>query len=468
MKARWKITLLITAAGVFAALFFSAFTLWKMVDDQFDLIDDELEALAKRALAISETTGPRNRETQDWLEHLPHWLVVSDAASGRVLFRSEQARLFDLPHLPHKKGILHNVPVPDSVDIDRDDRGRADFRVRCRFSDAGNRRACVAWALSDMQDEFLESLGEVALGLAMFVAVLLAASHVAAGFILRPLAALERQAREISEAHLERRLPLTGAKDEFNALAATLNRVFDRLEHAFLRQKRLIADAAHELKTPLAVIRLTLHNAETGAGAGIGVASGAEDEADSDEKTAWSGLLSQVLRMERLVKSLLDLSILEAGDGIRREWVDLRETLRSLAADYRLPAESAGIALHVEVPETLSVSGDADRLYRAFSNLLDNAVKYNTADGEIRLSARASGDRVLVSLVNTGPGLPGEEAARVFEPFYRVDKSRARELGGAGLGLAIVKRIVDLHGGTVSIQGTAEGYVEVRVELPGA
>ena len=466
MNARRKIALLITAAGVFAALFFSAFTLWKMVDDQFDLIDDELDALAKRALALGDTDGSDNPEVLSRLEHLPHWLVVSDAVSGRVLFRSEQARLFELPHLPHKKGTLHNVPVPDSVDIDRDDRGRADFRVRCRFSDAGDRRACVAWPLSDMQDEFLESLGEVALGLGVFVATLLAASYVAAGLILRPLAALDRQAREISEAHLERRLPLTGARDEFNALAATLNRVFDRLEHAFLRQKRLIADAAHELKTPLAVMRLTLHNAETGATSGMG--TGAEEDGESDERATASGLLGQVLRMERLVKSLLDLSILEADDGIRREWVNLRELLTSLAADYRLLAESAGIALHVELPEALSVSGDADKLYRAFSNLLDNAVKYNTADGEIRLSARASGGRVLVSLVNTGPGLPGEEAARVFEPFYRVDKSRARELGGAGLGLAIVKRILDLHGGAVAIQGAGEGRVEVRVDLPGA
>ena len=454
MSARQKLTLLITAVGLFAALFFSGVTLWKMVDDQFDLIDEELEALAKRALALSDMAEPHNQEALNRLEHLPHWMVVSDAVSGRVLFRSEQARLFDLPHLPHKKGTLHNVPVPASVDIDRDDQGRADFRVRCQFSDAGNRRACVAWALADMQEEFWESVSEVALGLAVFVVVLLFASYVAAGFILRPLAALDRQAREISEAHLERRLPLTAAKDEFNALAATLNRVFDRLEHAFQRQKRLIADAAHELKTPLAVLRLTLHNIEMNA--------------EEGERAELSGLMGQVLRMERLVKSLLDLSILEAGDSIRRERVNVSEILLSLLSDYRLMAENAGIALHAAELDALVVSGDTDKLYRAFSNLLDNAVKYNRPGGEIRLTAQAEGNQVRVVLINTGPALPEEEAPRVFEPFYRVDKSRARELGGAGLGLAIVKRIVELHGGRVTIQGIAQDRIEVQVILPAA
>ena len=181
-----------------------------------------------------------------------------------------------------------------------------------------------------------------------------------------------------------------------------------------------------------------------------------------------AGLLAQVLRMERLVKSLLDLSILEAGDGIRREWVDLRATLDSLASDYQLLAENAGIALHAELPERLTVSGDADKLYRAFSNLLDNALKYNRPEGEIRLAARVSGRQVTVALANTGAVLPENEASRVFEPFYRVDKSRARELGGAGLGLAIVKRIIDLHGGTVAIRPTPDGRTEVRVSLPAA
>lgn len=453
MSARTKIALLITAAGLFAALFFSAFSLWKMLDDQFDLIDESMDRLAKRALAMGGAAAAGDPAALHWLENTPYWLVVREAASGRVLFRSTQARSYDLPEMPTRKATLRRVPVPDGIDIDRDDQGRADFRALCRFSDSGVRRACVAWPLDDLQEEFWESVGEVAMGLAAFLVVLLGASCVAAGFILRPLAALDRQAREISEANLERRLPLTDANDEFNALAATLNRVFDRLENAFARQKRLIADAAHELKTPLAVMRLTLHNAETGA------------EGEPDERTG-SGLLAQVLRMERLVKSLLDLSILEAGDGIRREWVDLREILASLAADYRLLAENGGIALHAELPERLTVSGDADKLYRAFSNLLDNAVKYNAPEGEIRLAARAAGGRVEVVIVNTGPALPEDEVTRIFEPFYRVDKSRARELGGAGLGLAIVKRIIDLHGGGVTIRSAAEGRIEVRVTLP--
>ncbi|MBR5346565.1 MAG: HAMP domain-containing histidine kinase, partial [Deltaproteobacteria bacterium] len=177
-------------------------------------------------------------------------------------------------------------------------------------------------------------------------------------------------------------------------------------------------------------------------------------------------LSEQVLRMERLVKTLLDLSILEASEEIQSERINLCKLLTTLSNDYHLLAQNAGIAFYTEIPETLVVSGDTDKLYRAFSNLLDNAVKYNRPGGEIHLTARRAGPYITVMVSNTGPPLPEDELDKLFEPFYRVDKSRARELGGSGLGLPIVKRIVELHNGRITIQGTPEGLTEVQVTLP--
>ena len=452
MNARSKLTLLITVVGSFAALFFSAVTLWEMLDKQLTLVDVQLKDLSKWALMVSEMVEAQTSEIQTRLKHLPYWITISETASGKVLYRSNQAQHFELPHLPPHKGMLRHVPVPDNLGIKRDNEGCADFRARCMVSHSGKLRICVACSLDNMQKKFWKDVRGISIGFATFVMVLLGTSYMAARLILRPLAVFNQQARAISETHLEHRLPLTNKNDEFNTLAITLNKVFARLEYAFQQRKQFIANAAHELKTPLAIMRLILYNTVTDTG--------------SRGRSKLLELSEQVLRMERLVKTLLDLSILEASEEIQSERINLCKLLTTLSNDYHLLAQNAGIAFYTEIPETLVVSGDTDKLYRAFSNLLDNAVKYNRPGGEIHLTARRAGPYITVMVSNTGPPLPEDELDKLFEPFYRVDKSRARELGGSGLGLPIVKRIVELHNGRITIQGTPEGLTEVQVTLP--
>lgn len=454
MSARIKLTLLITAVGFFAVFFFSTVILWEMLNDEIDLVDDQLKNLSKWALTVNKMAGARTSEIQTRLEHLPYWIVISETASGQVLYRSEQAQHFELPHLPSHKGTLRHVPVPGTLGIKRDDEGCTDFRALCMVSHSGEFRICAARSLDTIQREFWRAVRNVFIAFTTFALVLLGTSYMAAALILRPLPILNRQAQTISENHLERRLPLTSTKDEFNALAATLNQFLDRLEYAFKQQKRLIANAAHELKTPLAIMRLTLYNMKM--------------DIISNNEEKLSELVKQVMHMERQVKTLLDLSVLNITKDICLKRVELHELLASLAADYHIMAESAGITLYTELLEALVVLGDEDKLYRAFSNLLDNAIKYNHSGGEIHLTAQKTGLHVTVVLSNTGPSLPKEEEDKVFEPFYRGDKSREQEPGGVGLGLPIVKRIVELHNGRITFRGTPEGLVEVQVTLPAA
>ncbi|MCR5220373.1 MAG: HAMP domain-containing histidine kinase, partial [bacterium] len=302
--------------------------------------------------------------------------------------------------------------------------------------------------------EFWKRFRGIAIGLVTFAVVLFGASNIAAKLILRPLAILNRQARAISETHLKYHVPRTKANDEFNALAITLNKVFTRLEHAFQRRKRLIAHAAHELRTPLTIMHLSLHNATTNI--------------TQCDKTMLLELLEQVLRMKRLVKMLLELSILETSAKIQPVRVDLHKLLAALADDYYLIAQSTEVALYTELSEPLAVSGDMDRLYLAFSNLLDNAVKYSYPGGEIHLTTQRTDAYVTVVISNTGPPLSEDEAAKVFEPFYRGNNPQARKPEGGGLGLPMVKRIIELHNGRITLQSTPEGYIEVRVLLPEA
>jgi signal transduction histidine kinase len=140
--------------------------------------------------------------------------------------------------------------------------------------------------------------------------------------------------------------------------------------------------------------------------------------------------------------------------------------LSSLVEEYRFPAEAHNITLDVHLPEQVVVHGDAKKLRRAFSNILDNAIKYNVEGGRIELTGDQSSAELTVSVANAGPGVPEAEIPKVFDQFYRVEKSRSNEHGGSGLGLAIVKKIIELHRGKVKFESQEKGWTRITVSLP--
>jgi signal transduction histidine kinase len=162
----------------------------------------------------------------------------------------------------------------------------------------------------------------------------------------------------------------------------------------------------------------------------------------------------------------LNLSALETLSSIDPKPIHVTELLSSLAAEYQFLADARNIKMSIHLPDRLVVQGDSEKLHRAFSNILDNAVKYNVDGGRIELTADPSAAELTVNVTNTGPGVAEAELPKVFDQFYRVEKSRSIQHGGSGLGLAIVKRIIDLHGGEVTFESRQGAWTRVTVSLP--
>ena len=263
------------------------------------------------------------------------------------------------------------------------------------------------------------------------------ATYMIAESCLHPLLVLKQQMSGLSAQNLS--APTAGAPhtlDEIESLSNAFQDMSRRLDQAFEAQRRFSADAAHELRTPLAVIRTRLD-----------VFSKTREHTPEEYQALLESVGRQTERLSLLVQDLLDLSCLDSAGSL--EYVCLAPLLEEVALDAAPLADGRGMTLLVEGDG--AVLGNPLLLARAISNLVENAVKYGREGGSIRLSARSEGDGVSVWVEDDGPGIPPEHRARIFDPFYRVDKSRSRSLGGAGLGLALVRSIVERHGGTVCI-----------------
>jgi len=460
MTVRQKISLLITAAGFLASLVFSCIILWEMMEQPFQIIDSELETAARQAVrTVLEGDKNRNLDAPLFIGDERYWLKIYDRDSGKSIYQSHLATLIEIPEPTPGSSATVSVIIPrGKIHLGQDRQNEVTFRVRNSKISLGGRRflVCAGRPMEKLEEELWDIFIGVGGGLAFSVLLLLAISYFVAGFILKPVRIINDQARDITEKHLDRRIPVGGDRDEFNALAHTLNQVFDRLQHAFLRQKRLLADASHELKTPLTVMRLSLdemRSAYDGNPSGLQVESLAR-------------ATEQVLRMERLVKNLLDLSSLELEDTTTKDPVDVVKILESLITDYGYLADLRNIQMQARLPRQLIVTGNAEKLTRAFSNILDNAVKYNVDGGRVEVVGDQYGVDLTITVTNTGPGVAEAEIEKVFDQFYRVEQSRSLQHGGSGLGLAIVKRIVELHGGETKLESKPGAWTRVTVSLP--
>jgi len=262
------------------------------------------------------------------------------------------------------------------------------------------------------------------------------------GATLRPVEALRRGAEEIS-ASRGGRLPVAGGADELHRLGLTLNAMLDRLEAGRQRQRAFVADAAHELRSPLASLKTQLEVAEH-----LGEPAPLED------------LRPEVDRLTRLVDDLLLLARADEGDPRlrRREPVELTALLREA-----VPA-GARVPVRVSPGSPLWTIGDRSALRRVLDNLVANAVRYASSKVELAVQ-RADADRLVVTVADDGPGIPAADRDRVFDRFTRLDDARTRDSGGAGLGLAIVRELVRMHSGTVTLSDARPG-LRVAVSLP--
>jgi len=272
---------------------------------------------------------------------------------------------------------------------------------------------------------------------------------------LAPVDHLRREADAVTAERLDRRVAVADPDDEIGRLAGTVNALLERLERAFAETRRFTADASHELRTPLTVLRTAVE-----------VALSRPRAADEDRDLLGS-LLEELGRMSRLTDQLLDLSRRDAGvDHFAATPVDLPALLAGVVDALRPLAEAKGVRLEMTADAVPPVAGEAGRLRQVFINLLDNAIKFTPAGGLVVVRLTGEAGRVIVAVADTGPGIPAEHLPRVFDRFYRVDKSRSRAEGGTGLGLSIARSLVQAHGGTIAADNAPGGGAVFEVALP--
>jgi len=286
--------------------------------------------------------------------------------------------------------------------------------------------------------------------------VLLAAAGgaVTARIALRRVDEMTRTARRITAEDLSQRIPVRGTGDELDRLAETLNGMLVRLESTVVQLRRFTADAAHELRTPLTVLK-----------GGIEVALRAERSGE-EYRAVLASSLEEVERVSRLAEDLLLLSRLTAGVEEERTRVDLEPLLLEVFDVGSRLARETGVSLRLAEAEPVTVIGQPRSLWRALMNLVENAVKYTPAGGKVELTLTRRDGRAELSVQDTGPGIDPAQLERIFQPFVRLDESRAGPRGGAGLGLAIARSIVAAHGGVLDVESTPGSGSRFIIRLP--
>jgi heavy metal sensor kinase len=266
---------------------------------------------------------------------------------------------------------------------------------------------------------------------------------------------ITRRAEGITSTNLSERLPVIRTGDELERLSVSLNRMIERLDGAFQHINRFSADASHELRTPLTILQLELE----------GIAQSHRLNPSLTDQIG--SALEETHRMSHIVESLLAISRLDAGEAkIVRTRLDLGQLATSTTEQMKLLAEEKSIQLTSTVAHDAYVEGDRSHLQQIVVNLVANAIKYTQDGGEVEVRVRCKASSAILEVSDNGAGIPDYALPHVFERFYRADKARSRESGGAGLGLAIVKAICTAHGAELHVS-SREGMGSVfTVELP--
>jgi two-component system sensor histidine kinase BaeS len=299
---------------------------------------------------------------------------------------------------------------------------------------------------------FADSVGWVVIATSI-VAVIVAVgvAGVLGAMLARPLRDIGGAARRIAEGDYEARIPRQGP-EEIVSLSDSFNQMAAALEEQERMRREFIANAAHELRTPLTNLQ--------------GYLEALRDGVIEPDRATFESLLDEAERLVRLSRSLDTLAAGDAGPPTQPIDLDLAATIR-MGVDLARPAiRAAGLELDVDLPDTLPARGDPDQLAQVVGNLLQNAIRYTPAGGRVSVKAERRPADVLVSVANSGEGIPTADLPHVFERFYRVDKSRDRASGGAGIGLAIVRQIVEAAGGAVGAE-SRDGMTRFWFSLPG-
>jgi two-component system, OmpR family, sensor kinase len=434
--SRLPIRVRLTAAFALAMLLVLAgaglFVYLRLRADLNDSVNAGLRARADTAAARQagpHPAGARGAELDDPEESFVQVLTPS----GRIVDRAGHARIPALRPAETRRARHGTVLVERSLPgID----GRARVLGRQASAQAGPVVVVVGQSLNDRNEALSGVVDSFAVGGG--VAILLASGigYLLASAGMAPVEAMRRRAREVSLTRAGERLPLPDARDEVRRLGETLNEMLDRLQRSFERERRFVADASHELRTPVAVVKTELEGAlQTG-------------DYGPEVRESLVAAVEECDRLAQLAEDLLVIARSAEGElPVRREALQVRSVLEGVRDRFVDRAERHGRRIRIDADGDRQLSADPLRVRQALGNLVDNALRYG--DGEIVVGSRAASAGVQLEVSDGGPGFAPEIAGQAFERFARGDQARGGD--GTGLGLAIVRAVAEAHGGSVAI-----------------
>ncbi|MDX6652880.1 MAG: hypothetical protein QOJ38_1661 [Solirubrobacterales bacterium] len=454
MPIRVRLTIAFAAAMFLIVLLAGIFVYLRVSADLNDIIDDALQARADdlSTLVQSSDSGPpplTAGELAGGASSIEEGFFQILTAAGKPISTTLQASAgAALTHQQVRAALRRPTIFHGTV---RGIEGEARSLGEIAHDARGRTYIVVAGASTDDRHEALENLSRTFLAGAP-LALLLASGlgYLLAGRALAPVRAMRGRAERITLERSGDRLPLPAAEDELRELGQTLNTMLDRIEAGLTRERVFVADASHELRTPLAILKAELELADR------------PERSGADVRDALRSARAEVDRLAQLAADLLVIARSDQGQlQIAPESVSLAEVLERVAGRFRRRAEASGREIVVEGAPDVAADLDRFRIEQALGNLVENALRHG--EGEIRLSARHDGSRVVLEVADRGPGFAAGFAEQAFERFSRGDAGRSGE--GAGLGLAIVRAIAVAHGGEAMAM-SADGVTVLRISLP--
>ncbi|MBI5237406.1 MAG: HAMP domain-containing protein [Deltaproteobacteria bacterium] len=458
IKRRLAILFLLVFSLVFAGLEF--FQYYEIKTAGIRLVDDHLKSSNQtlaNILTIEESHGQIKDELQELnqtatgeyaLKLSGHYYQITGASDSRALARSPSLSLAGA-YLP----LLQPSDEPRYDTITGPDGQRLRMITRIYRFRAGILIFQTAESLDDVS-KLASSLRDLSIVIYPILFALCGIGvFIISSWALRPLKAFSAKLSRITEANLSERVEEKGLAAEIKPLAVDFNTMMGRLEASFTRQKQFLSDASHELRTPTSIIKSFCD-----------VTLGRTRSAD-DYREAIKKISETVNRMCGIINRILVISRLDGKEmRFSPSKVDLLETLKDVVRLIEPMAAGKGVRITLE-HGVASVSGDREGLTEVFTNMVENAVKYNKQGGSVYITAAEEADTAVVTVKDTGIGIPAGETNKIFDRFYRIDESRSRTIG-SGLGLSIVRSIVESHGGSIDVKSTVGIGSEFTIRLP--
>jgi len=395
-------------------------------------------------------------QTKDWYEpEINDRFIRITRADGTLVYVSDTPKdgsfdTADIPIFPRRPDTEYSrkLKLPG---------GNTLLIATLNFKSSGNPDYSVeVGSLLDPVETMLNHVFlQLSLGLPLAVIIITAGGYLLVRRALMPVEQITRAAERITQHNLSERLPVAHTGDELEKLSVSLNRMITRLDEAFQNSKRFVADASHDLRTPLTILHGELENL-------------AEDASLNTELRERAGsMLEEVEHLTKIVEQLFTLSRLDAGEA-QIEWTrfDLTELAKTTVEQMNLLAEDKGISISCDASEPMLVNGNHVRLKQVVVNLLDNAIKYTPEKGAIQLRVHGVNGHAVLEVTDNGIGIPSDALPHVFDRFYRVDQSRSGDFESAGLGLSIVKSICAAHGAEVNVHSQIGRGSSFHVRLP--